>query len=171
MVMDSKLVKKVLPIVWGFGFATLLRSVCRSELCTRYTMIEPKDINFKNGKSCMNFESVHSECNTQTQTDLSKPSVVSKSNFNFVGSDILVVIVALVVLFFVCKYAKSNFYTSATTFLIVLLIGMYLGPIQKEIKVFPTHLNLDTVYKRNNACFRYKKNDTECTKGSVPLPT
>jgi hypothetical protein len=167
---ETDIAKKLLSVLFGFGFATVIREICKSDYCTvnKASDIDSKTI-FKNNDVCMTFDTAISSC-TDTKPITIENTFTPKSNFKITQSDKIMILGVIGILFVSSKVLGLYFWSSTTVFLVSVYINMYLGPVAKTINHHPTPFNLDKTYKTKDVCFKYTSTPTECTPKAQPIP-
>ena len=172
----SREITVCVSIIWGIGLATLIRPICQTTgkecIIHSHTAIDPSWI-YSNNSKCMSFKKTIVPCTTDSiqihnQWD---PISLSASNFNLSINDTIVLLFIIVVIWILCKnivgVVEPDFYITSMSFIIFVVINMYIGPNKRTINLEPTPFNGDTSYKINNgdiseSCFKYDKIDVEC---------
>ena len=168
---ETDVAKKLLSLLFGFGFATIIRPMCTSDYCTinRSSNVNP-DTLYKNNNDCMTFDTVISQCQPNSNAVPLDNTNVDVSNFVITTSDKFLVFAIIGLLWVASKKLNLSFGLSTGIFLVSVFINMYLGPVSRINNVFPTPFNLDKTYTKNNVCFKYSQKQQVCTPQAQPIP-
>ena len=166
---ETHTAKKLLSVLIGFGIATIIRPMCKSEYCTinKASDIDPKTI-YKNNEKCMTFDTTVSRCTDAVTTIDNKFTPIS--NFKIMTTDKIFICSILGALFILSRIFGLSFGLSGGVFIVSVYVNMYLGPIQKTVNIHPTPFNLNKTYKKNDVCFKYTSKNIECTPKAQSIP-